>query len=525
MKYNTRSGESGRTIINTLRAQSPLAYPNLKGYRVTIMGLGLHGGGLVSSLFFLNCGAEVTITDLKGEEKLQESIKKLEREKPPNSTYKLILGEHREIDFKNADLIIKNPGVPWSSRYLKIAREQGIPIETDISIFLRLKDNPIIAVTGSKGKSTTSAAIHCSLKSDFPGAKLGGNITVSPLAFIHQLHPRDPVVLELSSWQLADLRGKGVLKPKISLITNILHDHQDKYNSMEEYIADKIVILENQDRWDFTILNLDDAYWRRFAEVANAQVLFSAEKPFSLYKIEHKQIGNTPVIEGAYLRNNEGYLEVVPRSPNTSNRKLILKVFDSIKLRGHHNRKNMLMASLAAYLFGIDIDKIKKSVSTFGGLEHRMELFYETSLVHGQKLLFYNDSAATIPEATVNAILSLEEPTILITGGTDKNLDFSVFKSIIFKPEEIFLLEGSATDKIITLLNLNGRKFRGPYNKLETLLYELKKFLLTAFNTSTTDISIVFSPGCASFELFKNEFHRGEIFKQLVNKIFNPGAS
>ncbi len=527
-KFSYRDKSSKKPILKILKPIIPHTYPDLRRYRVTVMGLGLHGGGLVSSLFFLSCGAEVIITDLKKREELNETIVRLENEKPPNSTYKLILGEHRDIDFRNTDLVIKNPGVPWTSRYLKIAMDLNIPIETDISIFLRLKNNSIIAVTGSKGKSTTATAIHYLLKGTFPNVKLGGNITVSPLSFIHQLKPGDPIVLELSSWQLADLRGKEVLKPKISLITNILHDHQDKYKSMGSYIDDKKVILENQDRNDFTLLNLDDTYWIHFADSTRAKILFGAAKPFPEYGINLKTREKIPVIEGAYLEKQVAYLLLTSTSPmlkRKAKETFPIKIFDSIRLRGNHNRKNMLMASLAAYLFGVEIGEIRNRIPTFGGLEHRMELFLELPFGKEAKLLFYNDSAATIPDATANAILSIENPLILITGGTDKNLDFSVLNRIILKPEEIFLLKGSATDKIIYLLTLNKKNFKGPYENLENLLYDLKSFLDTAYSGTSLNISVVFSPGCASFELFKNEFHRGRIFKQLVDEIFNQDAS
>ena len=172
---------------------------NYKGLKVTIMGLGLHGGGLTSAKYFASRDADVTVTDLRNRKILKNSIKKL-KEYPIN----YILGHHNEKDFSNADLIIKNPAVPFNSPFLKIAASNNIPIETDISIFLRQikkSGNPIIAVTGSKGKSTTATAIYYCLKKYFPAAKLGGNITVSPLNFLGDLREGAPIVLELSSCQ------------------------------------------------------------------------------------------------------------------------------------------------------------------------------------------------------------------------------------------------------------------------------------------------------------------------------------
>jgi UDP-N-acetylmuramoylalanine--D-glutamate ligase len=167
------------------------------GMRVTVMGLGVHGGGLASALFFARHGAVVTVTDLRAREILREPIERL-REFP----IRYVLEKHEEADFAGADLVIKNPAVAPSSPYLQVARRAGVAVETDLSVFLSLARNPILAVTGSKGKSTTASAIAFGLARVFPESKLGGNITVSPLAFLDELAPDAPVVLELSSCSL-----------------------------------------------------------------------------------------------------------------------------------------------------------------------------------------------------------------------------------------------------------------------------------------------------------------------------------
>ena len=157
-----------------------------------------------------------------------------------------MLEKHEEADFTGADLVIKNPAVPPSSPFLQTAHRTGVAVETDLSVFLSLAKNPILAVTGSKGKSTTASAIAFGLARVFPEARLGGNITVSPLAFLDDLAPDAPVVLELSSWQLGDLKGRGLLTPAVSAFTLILPDHLDKYPGMEEYVADKTAIFQEQ---------------------------------------------------------------------------------------------------------------------------------------------------------------------------------------------------------------------------------------------------------------------------------------
>ena len=182
----------------------------------------------MSARFFAEHGAEVTVTDLSNYKTLEPSIANL---RDYQITY--VLGKHEVSDFTSADLVIKNPAVRPDSEYLQAARA----VETDISTFLRLYGGSVVAVTGTKGKSTSAAAIHHVLKKKFPGALLGGNITVSPLSFLLDgEEPEGPAVLELSSWQLADIRGKGVLKPDVALVTNIMRDHQNRYSSMQEYI-------------------------------------------------------------------------------------------------------------------------------------------------------------------------------------------------------------------------------------------------------------------------------------------------
>jgi UDP-N-acetylmuramoylalanine--D-glutamate ligase len=231
----------------------------LSGTRVTIMGLGIHGGGLASARFFARRGARVTVTDLRSARILEPAMAQLSE-----FPVRYVLERHEEADFANADLVIKNPAVAPTSPFLQKARENGVPIETDLSVFFSLARNPVIAVTGSKGKSTTASAIAFGLSQVNPETRLGGNITVSPLSFLDELSPDAPVVLELSSWQLGDLRGKGILKPAVSAFTVILPDHMDKYAGMTEYVADKKALFEEQEKDQKAVFNLDDSWQRGF---------------------------------------------------------------------------------------------------------------------------------------------------------------------------------------------------------------------------------------------------------------------
>jgi len=449
--------------------------------RVTIMGLGLHGGGVASAAFFASHGAVVTVTDLRGEAELAASIETL-------SPYpvRYVLGRHDERDFREADVVIKNPAVPPSSPFLAAARH----IETDISVFLRLNSRPIAAITGSKGKSTVASALHHAISQTFPFARLGGNITVSPLSFIGQLASaplETPVVLELSSWQLSDLRGKGVLLPRIAAITNILPDHQNRYHSIEEYVDDKRLIYADQSADDVTLCNFDDPYGRAFARETGARArLFSAR-------------GLPEGAEGGWLEGRIGLVreggrvdEVLP---------------EQAKLPGPHNRLNLLVAGLAARFMGVPSAVIRERLASFEGIPHRLSFVREW-----QGIRFYNDSAATIPEATVAALTSFAGPVILIAGGTDKSLDFAVFRSVAARPKEIVLLSGSATAKAIAVLGQAGRSYHGPFASLDAAL-------ASALEHAEPGDTVLFSPGCTSFEMFRNEFDRGLTFVSLVQAL------
>jgi UDP-N-acetylmuramoylalanine--D-glutamate ligase len=460
---------------------------DLASLRVTVMGLGLHGGGLASALFFASHGARVTVTDNRDNpEVFAPILPRLEE-----AGVRTVLGRHEQRDFIQSDLIIKNPAVPASSPFIQIATEHGLPIETDLSVFLQLSGNPIIAVTGSKGKSTTASAIHHCLVSVHPGARLGGNITVSPLTFLDESDPEAPVVLELSSWQLADIRGRGLLAPLVSVFTVILPDHQDRYPDMESYIADKKTIFLDQTADQYALFNLQDPLQNGFERETRARPRYFSAVPLD------------PGLEGAYLQERGA---VIREQAPEGTREIPLAL-EPLKLPGEHNRLNLLAAALACRCCGIPVEQIDPALCSFPGIEHRLELVAEIDGVR-----YYNDSAATIPEATAAALDSLQPPLRLITGGTDKQLVFEPLLKSIHRAERIVLLRGSATQKMRVLFDRHSIAYEGPFETLEETIYR-------AAHGARPGTSVLFSPGSASFELFLNEFDRGRTFKRLVAEL------
>ncbi|MDR2716536.1 MAG: UDP-N-acetylmuramoyl-L-alanine--D-glutamate ligase [Treponema sp.] len=474
------------------------------GMKVLIMGLGLHGGGLESARFLLKRGAELTVTDLRDEQTLAPSIEQLEaacKNGSRRASVRYVLGKHEIDDFKNTDMVIKNPGVAPDSPFLQAARR----IETDISLFLDASFARLTAVTGSKGKSTTASALHWVLahsgaKETGSTAYLGGNITVSPLTFLDDLREDDDVVLELSSWQLGDLRsrcradGSPLLKPKAAVLTAIMPDHLDRYGSMAAYVADKRVIYQGQDSTDFTVAG-DDEWGRGFLAESKAVPLMYSRSPVP------------EGVAGGWIEGTDG-----PGYARLNDGKLIELVPARLLVPGRHQKQNLLAAGLALLGLGLSAETIRKNLETFPGVEHRLELFHQAG-----GITFYNDSAATIPEAAAAALEALGGGTdgghlILVTGGTDKSLDFSPLVQAVGQAQDIILLAGSGSEKLCALFDNAGITYHGPFDALD-------KAVIAARESAVPGDRIALSPGCASFGMFLNEFDRGRKWKEAVRRL------
>ncbi|MFQ3547323.1 MAG: UDP-N-acetylmuramoyl-L-alanine--D-glutamate ligase, partial [Termitinemataceae bacterium] len=384
---------------------------SIAGARVVVMGLGLNGGGLEAARYLATHGAQVTVTDLRDETVLRPSIEKL-RDLP----IRFVLGKHEIEDFKRADFVVKNPAVRPDSPFLAAAQR----IETDISLFLQANPARLSAVTGTKGKSSTASALHWALaalrnRMDsrgmplLPGrAYLGGNITVSPLTFVDQLTPEDDVVLELSSWQLGDLRGRrrtaknygsayagtatqdqALLKPRIAIVTTILPDHLDRYGTMEAYVADKKVLYQGQDGDDLTVTGSD--FWgQTFARETKGRV-----RVYQTWSGESNGIDEARKLKNAGFENNlDGWI-AGHRGPGLARLKdgtFVEVVPENPLVPGTHQKQNLLACALGLLDLGIDPNLVRDVLGSFPGIEHRLEFFHEQRTIR-----FYNDTAATIP--------------------------------------------------------------------------------------------------------------------------------
>lgn len=464
------------------RAAAIAAPADLRGLRATVMGLGLHGGGLAAAQFLTRHGARVTVTDLRPRAALQASLAQLD------GSVRVVLGGHEAADFTHADLVIKNPAVAADSPFLQAARRAGVPVETDISLFRRLHPAiPLAAVTGSKGKSTTAAALHHGLRQWHPEARLGGNITTSPLAFPAPLAGDAPVVLELSSWQLGDLPNPTLLRPRVAVLTNLLPDHQDRYPSLRAYARDKLRLFAGQRSADYAILGPGTARWLEQPPAARQWHVAEEALPPG-------HSGAVVAEDCAWLRMGAG-----ERRPLVAER----------RLRGRHNLLNLAAAALGVAAFvGLDeTARIARALAAFGGLEHRLETVARWRGIH-----FVNDSAATMPHATAAALRTLPQPVTLIAGGNDKQLDFGVLAGALAPVTAAVLLAGTATAKLGAALAEGGVAAQGPFPRLDAALR-------AALDATPAGGTVLFSPAATSFGMFAHEFDRGRAFKRAVAEL------
>ena len=441
-----------------------------KGKKITIMGLGLLGRGLGYTKFLAECGADLIVTDLKSKEQLATSLKALSKFK--NITFRI--GEHKLEDFRGRDMIIKAAGVPLESIYIKEAKKNNIPIEMDVSLFI--KNAPkikVVGITGTRGKSMTTALVYEILSKNIqkkkgspiglcPRVCLGGNMRgVATLPLLKKVKEGDILVCELDSWQLQGF-GDSKISPHISVFTSFMPDHMNYYgDNIKNYFNDKANIFKYQKKGDFLIV-----------------------RPH-VRKLIDKKIKSKMIV--ADVKKITGYKFIVP---------------------GEHQRENLACAVKVANLLNIPTAKIKSTVKNFKGLEGRLQLVKTTK----KGIKIYNDNNATTPEATIAGIKALcqskkEGKIILISGGADKNLDLKLLVNVVNTfCKAVVLIPGTGTEK------LNSFKLKIENYKVKSLKESIKK----ALEISEKGDIILFSPAFASFGQFNNEYERNDLFMRIV---------
>lgn len=471
--------------------------------KVLLFGLGNLGGGVATAKWLFNNGAQLRITDLKNKSELKKSLNRLKNIK---ATY--ILGKHRYQDIDWADYLIVNPGVSYQNRFVKYALARNKFVENDCSLFFSQAKGTIIALTGTRGKTTTTTWLFQLLQKLIGSQRnviLGGNQPDKGLLkIIKKTNQNSLSILELSSFQLEFYR-RGLKAPKIAVITSIFKDHLNRYKNIQEYLKVKAKIFQNQTKDNYLILNYDNQWTKSILKLKpQSQVYFVSLKN----KLEK--------ISGIYYWQNHIFIKDGYKLSNLGNFKDFEIAF------GSHNLNNLLFVLLTCYLLFKSEDKKlpkipKKYLFSFKTPSYRQEIVYQS-----KKLLVVNDSASTSPEAVMVALkrfLVQSKNLILITGGTDKSLDFkelAIFLKKNLKPTNLILLKGTATVKLIKYLE------KIKFNLVqENIFDDLKR----CFSKSLAIAQkfpysvIIFSPGAASFEKFKNEFDRGRKFTSLVKNL------
>ena len=459
---------------------------NWSNKKVLVMGLGLHGGAFQVVKWLLKQGAIITITDLRSATILQPTLDKIKK-LPRSRQISYVFGQHRLADFKNQDLIVQNPGVSPNSKYLVAARSAHIPIVNEAVMFFGLYPQPIIGVTGTRGKSTVTTLIHQILKTTIKDNVVAGNIGTTPMfAILDKLSHKSLPVIELSSWHLEGLSDYN-RSPHIAVITNILVDHLNRYKNFSAYKQAKINIIKNQKKSDVAILNADNQHTRNLARHTKARVYY-----FSLNK----------KVRGVYLRNNNFYF-------NDNKKEIKVLSVNDLQLLGEHGLSNAAAAICVAKLVGINNVKIKQAVFRFKGVAYRLQ-----SLGYWKNIEIFNDATASTPDATIAAIRALaQHRVLLIAGGEDKKLDYKFLAKIIKKEiNTLVLLKGSGSKKLLAelkKLNYQPKILIKEVSSLAKAWQQAKK------NSSGYEV-ILFSPAAASFNMFVNEFERARAFENLV---------
>jgi len=432
---------------------------DLAGAKVTVVGLGRFGGGLGVTRWLCKQGARVTVTDIAEASQLAESLRALK-----GFDVTLHLGGHDRRDFVEADLLVVNPAVPKDSPYLAAARQAGVPRTSEINLFLQRCDATVVGVTGSVGKSTTTAMIGAIL-SQRRKTHVGGNIGISLLEQLPQIEPHDVVVLELSSFQLEDLPLVGI-SPHVAVVTNLLANHLDRHGTMEAYGEAKKNIFRFQGPDDVLILNAADpqlAGWAR-------------EAPGRVEKFD-------PVAEPFEL--------AVP---------------------GLHNQANAQAAWTAARQLAIDRATAAQALRNFRALPHRLQFVAEHDGVR-----YYDDSKSTTPAGAIAALQAFEpRKVVLIAGGYDKGIAFDQLGTVIRRRARALVAFGATRRKIINAVLTAAAESAGP-SCMEAP--GLSEAVTLASQLARPGDVVVLSPACASYDQFANYEKRGQAFVESVRRL------
>jgi UDP-N-acetylmuramoylalanine--D-glutamate ligase len=453
---------------------------DLKGKKVLVVGLARTGVAAVR--FLAGRGAKVKVSEAKPAEELGAPLTALK-----GLPVKWELGGHTHPFFLDADLIVVSPGVPMDLKPLAKARAKGISVISEVELAFQFLRRPLIAVTGTNGKTTTTTLLGEMLRASGKRAFVGGNIGTPLIEYVETEQEDEWVVAEISSFQL---EGTLKFRPTIGILLNITEDHLDRYPNFPAYIRAKGMIFQNQGKEDYTLLNADDPLTFQFAHQVKSQViLFSAQRPVPVGGFFE---------QGAILfQGADGQRERFG--------------LDRLKIKGAHNLENLMAAITACKICGCPREAIQKVIDEFQGIEHRLEWVRDIDGVS-----FFNDSKGTNVGSVVKSLMSFQKPILLIAGGRDKGGDYSPLKILIAQHVKGMALIGEARERICAALG----------GLTETVKVDtLEEAVHWAFSKAAPGDVVLLSPACASFDMFENYQERGKRFKSIVHGLSGHGLS
>jgi UDP-N-acetylmuramoylalanine--D-glutamate ligase len=457
-----------------------------KGKRVLIVGFGL--SGVAVARYMHKQGAKITVTDTKQKTELMDSLKATQDLK-----IEFDLGKHTNKFFHTAELIVVSPGVPLNIKPLEEARAMNVPIVSEIDLAAASLKEPVIAVTGTNGKTTTTTLIGEIFRNEGRAAFVGGNIGQPLIDHVTDAGKADVVVAELSSFQL-ELTEK--LTPAVAVFTNMDQDHLDRYGTMEAYVEAKRRLARLCDKNTYIVVNADDPWVSKFPQdTQGSRVLwFSKRNPMEIGgEFAETFSGCYYVAESNQIRGKFGGKE---------------EIYDLSKLRlfGDHNKENLMAALCAARAQDVSPKAIQTTIDSFRGVPHRLEYVRKKDGVY-----FFNDSKATNVGSVLKSLSAFKRsPIILIAGGRDKDMDFSPLAELVRKRCKLVILLGEAKEKLNRVLGDHSETY---------LVGTFEEAVLLAYQKSRSGDIILLSPGCASYDMFRNYEERGDYFKKLVSQL------
>ncbi len=477
--------------IPTLSSVAPATLPTpprtWQQRRVTVMGLGSFGGGIGLTRYLVNQGANVTVTDLQSAEALHASLEALR-----GLPIRFVLGRHEEADFIDTDVVFVNPAVPLTSRYLTLARAKHVPLDSEMNLFVRQCRGRVIGITGSVGKTTTTALLGSILQIHDARTLVGGNIGGSLLDRLSDITPETLVVLELSSFQLEQLDWLRY-SPPLAIVLNLAPNHLDRHGTMEAYQRAKEVLLAHQTPVDMAVLNWDDPSVRAMAARGQGQRLY--------YSMQE------PLAEGV---SRQGTTLVL----TTAGQRTVLCQQTDLRIRGAHNLSNAAAAAAAASTLGVPPETIVQGLQRFQALPHRLELVGTKGGVE-----YYNDSKATTPFSTMRALQAFEQPIILLAGGYDKGTPFDELGQLIHARARAALVYGKTAPKLAQAIQQAAQEAHGRPAPLLLQLPDLAAAVQHAAHMADAGDVVVLSPACASYDQYPHYEARGEHFRTLVQAL------